>query len=109
MAELGCIVAAVQDEVTASHSYWEELQAVLAEQFNAPLTRRVRMWSLAVLASQTLQASGEGWADLGMRPLYQQSMPALLRGVVSSERHALFSDIIELAGAIGPGRPGRRQ
>ena len=55
---------------------------------------------LAVLASQAPQPSGKGLAHPGVQPLYGPACARVLRGVRSRERRTLFSDIIELAGAI---------
>ena len=86
---LDCLAEGAQDAVRASCAFWEELSAVLAAQRDA---RPARAW--VVRRSQCLHCGH--W-----KLLVKAARAGLVCRVVSRERRALFSGVVELAGIVG--------
>ena len=93
MRKLEGRAAEVQAAIQVSRDYWLEMAAVLAEQREArPAHLRV-VRSSQCLHRQRRRLSAKGWQPRAYDPETRPACASLIRGVVSRDRCALFSDI----------------
>ena len=101
MQKLKCHAAEIQTAMQASRDYWLEMATVLAEQHKArPAHLRV-VRSLQCLHHGRQRLAARGWQPHAYDPDTKPACAGLMRGVVSRDRRALFSDI-----TIGPAGAG---
>ena len=101
---LDCLAASVQDEVSASRGYWEELRAALAVQHasrpaHVRVVRRSQcLHCAAICAGRKLLA--QAWQTRACDPSAGPDRAGMLRGVVSRERRAWFSELADITAAV---------
>jgi hypothetical protein len=101
------LAAAVQDAVQESRAFWTELCTALAAQRAArpPRARVVR--SSLCLHRRQRKLLAKAWQTRACDPSTGPARAGLLRGVVSRERRALFSDAIVPTGVPAVGGAAR--
>jgi hypothetical protein len=102
-----CLAAAVQDAVQESRAFWMELCAVLAAQRAARPTRARVVRSSLCLHRRQRKLLTKAWQTRACDPSTGPACAGLLRGVVSRERRALFSNAVELADVLAMGGAAR--
>ena len=104
---LDCLAAAVQDAVQVSRAFWAELCAALTAQRAARPTRARVVRSSLCLHRRQRKLLAKAWQTRACDPSTGPACAGLLRGVVSRERRALFSNAVELADVLAMGGAAR--
>ena len=104
---LDCLAAAVLDAVQESRAFWTELCVALTAQRTAQPTRAQVVRSSLCLHWWQRKLPMKAWQPRACNPSTGPACAGLLRGVVSHEGRALFSNAVELAGVLAMGGAAR--
>ena len=98
---LECRAAEIQAAVAASRAYWLELEGLLTAQHQARPARLRVVRRSQCLHHRRRRLVTKGWQPRAYNPDTKPACAGLMRGVVSRNRRALFSDI-----TVGPTNVG---
>ena len=93
MQRLECLADKVQSALRASRDYWLEMVEVLTEQRESRPARIRVVRSSQCLHRRRRRLTQKAWQPRAYDPDTRPACAGLVRGVVSRDRRALFSDI----------------